>query len=300
MNETAQEQKTLTNNLQSKSQAPTNENKNQHEYQINTKYILETFIIMLLLFLLSFRATLFLWAFAGNREYFTFGGGYIFKVSATLLLLCYVFAISIGSWRRWEHYLTVPFPIAFGVFLVAASSSLKWGLVIFVVSYLIMVNNIKVSTNLIDNLIKINPRIVLRIPIKSILFMFSVVAAALILLHPAGQQSYDVGQAIADLTSKYLDQFIQQRPDLQAIQALGFEEFDFTTLITDKINNAIEPYKRFVMPIIALLVFGSFQIITLIVFWVFNITIGMLFGLAKRLNIISIEYIDVKKEIIKF
>jgi hypothetical protein len=75
---------------------------------------------------------------------------------------------------------------------------------------------------------------------------------------------------------------------------------DFGSLIENQVNNLIVPYKDFLHPILAVLMFFLFQFYASITRWLFSLTVDPLFAIAKRLNFLKVETITVQKEELKF
>jgi hypothetical protein len=275
-----------------------------------------------------------------SQDYFSIPTAYSLKVIGMMLLLLYTFSLSVGAWDTWEQYVLVPTPIVLAVFLSLLTYSLNYALIVSLLFSLILVYDIHKSTHLRNLLIRFQPRMILRLSLKGVLFIFAILGSVLVILHSAHvEQEFNLGNKIADLVKEPVkhavdkqlkDQLNEVAPGLQysgydidfenidpaykpLVESLGLEEMlnegstelpslevDVEGIVENQVNSFIEPYKNLIQPIMALLSFALFQFYATITFVLFVLTVDVLFWIAKHTKFFEIENVEVIQEKLRF
>ena len=84
------------------------------------------------------------------------------------------------------------------------------------------------------------------------------------------------------------------------LSKLAAPQLSLKDTVTSQVNNIIEPYKRFINPIMALLAFGLLQFLGMIAYWIYNLTVDVVFWIAKKSGFLKVEKVPAEQEIIHF
>jgi hypothetical protein len=266
----------------------------------NHKYLAKTLGISFLLFVESLLATHQLWNLTKELQIFDININSVIMLSITLLVICYTYALSVGAWNEWLQYVIVPLPIALGIVLIIAQINFIYALLAFLSTYVLITYDVFFSSKLKDQMIKFNPRIILRFSTKGLLFVFAIVGAVLILVSPVDSEQLNIPGNIAHISDQYLGRYVEEREDIQLLRSLGLIQFDFKDVVELQVRNFIEPYKSFVLPVIAFIIFSSIQTLNILIYLVFALTIDLLYYFAKKFGVLKIELRDVQQEVLSF
>ncbi|MDC0449107.1 hypothetical protein OAL67_00700 [bacterium] len=291
----------------------------------STAYYVKTAILMVLLFLEAFYLTTIITQFVAAQNYFGISLNFSLKIVGAMLALVYTFSLSIGAWKTWEQYVIITVPVLMAVSISLARYSLNYAIIVTILFGLILVLDIRKSTKISNLMTKFNPKLVLRLSARGILLIFSVLGGLLVILHSAHiEQEFNIGQKIAEMTKDPIksvvnrqleEQLQEQSPYLQTIESLGLGDaldqqsqsglplgidMDVGNIVEEQINTFIEPYKSFVQPLMAILVFALFHFYTTITLMVFTLTVDILFKVAKYTKFINVEQVEVIQEKLHF
>jgi len=249
-----------------------------------------------------------------------------------MVLIAWTFAISVGSWERGLQYLIIPVPTALAMFLVMAQFNISYAILMTAVTAGLLIYDIWKSTRLSKLLVRFEPTIILKFSTNGLLFLFSILAGVLVMIDPGTVQELNIGKQTADIVGETLDAAIQTQikntlngapqgylDQLDPSVVNMLESFGLPTNLNDpmytnpenlgidtkeivesQVNALIEPYKDFVKPIMALLLFGLFQFYAYLAYIIFSLTVNIIYWVAKKTNFLKTEVIQVDKEILKF
>ena len=236
------------------------------------------------------------------------------------------------AWDKWEQYVFVPIPICLGIFATAFFINSAYAILLVFLVYLILVYDIYIASNLKSMLIVFSPKLIMKFSAKGILLSFSITAAVLVLISSGKQPELNVGKKMGDLVDEHIipqiNQEIENRVEsvkedpmevinranlgdeqkgllektgvLDNLANIKAPELSLAETITQEVNKLIEPYKRFVNPIISIMAFGIVQFLGTISFIIYMLSIDILFWLAKKTGFIKIEKVPTEKEILHF
>ncbi len=269
-------------------------------------YVLKAILFSFALFVETIMASSLLFDFAIAKNYFAIDWNFIGLLTAALLLICYTYALTVGAWDTWVQYVIVPLPISLGTALIVARMNLAYGIIVFFTVYIFSAYDVYVATSLKEQLIRFNPKIVLRFSTKGLLLIFALISGLLIFISPVSPDEVntnvvDFMAGIAEKQTKIiLNNSMEQNENLAILKRFGLVSLDFKTLFSNQISTVLEPYKHFILPVIALLVAGSVQFLNGPVYLLFAITVDLVFMLAKRTGILKTEFREVQQEILTY
>lgn len=267
-------------------------------------YFIKTIFFSVLLFVESLILVNMLSNYAGAKDYFTVDWQFIGIVAGILLSIAYTYALSIGSWDTWLQFVVVPLPISLANALIVARINYLYGLMAFFVSYLFISYDVFFATQLKEQLIKFNPKIILRFSTKGLLFTFALMAGLFVFLTPTSLEELNIINTAAKITETQLKTLIDNSfsgsMELTLLKNFGLLDYNYTELLAEQIRTFVEPYRDYVVPILSVLVITSVQFINAIVYIIFALTIDLIYFIAKKLNIIKVEYREVMQEILTF
>jgi hypothetical protein len=284
---------------------------------------------MLALFLEAFFLTILISDFVGKGDFFSLNIQFSLYVIGLMTLITLTFALTIGAWHVWYLNIMAPLAIAAGILLPVLQSGPVYAFIIGGVSFIIMAAESFRSYRIKNILIRFDSLLVLRFAIKGILLVFSLLAGLMIILNAGRIKEIDLGQAIATVVEKPIrssvNSQLQQQIERQVIYS-GYTEdeikqvledygvsedmtaslntpsldLDIKGMVQSQVNNLIEPYKEFVRPLIAILVFGLFQLYATISYAVYSLLVVLLIKIAKKTGFLKVFTQTVEKEDLQF
>lgn len=261
---------------------------------------LKIIFLSLALLVESFVLTTILFQFAKSQDFFSPPLTTIAKISLMLLLISYTYALTIGGWSKYIQFIFVPLPILLGILAVLIQIDVTYAILFFIVAYLLLAYDIIFATNLKKQLLKFNPRLVLRFSTKGILFIFAVTASLLVLLNPISPNELNIAGTIAEIADKQVQTILGSGQNDFGVTTYSLFSLDIKDTVETEIDKFIVPYKQFVVPLIALLIFGSIQFINSLIYLIFSLTVGFLYVAAKKVGFLKQEFIQVEQEVLKF
>jgi len=95
--------------------------------------------------------------------------------------------------------------------------------------------------------------------------------------------------------------FEEPKPnDEKTQEGLGNISNSIKNSIAKKVNDIVEPYRRFFSPTLALLVFGIFQIYSWITYILYSQLINLIFLILRKTHFVKVEKVPAEKETLSF
>lgn len=254
-----------------------------------------------------------------------------------ILLITITHALIAGAWDKWEQYVFGPLPISLGLFINVLPINSAYAMVIFILSYVMLCYEIILASQLKKQMLVFNPRLILKFTTRGIILVFSLSAAILVIVTAGKQPDLNIGNTVGEFVDQYftkqlnsqLNSQMQQglTPDqLERLSMFGLDpsqfqfgegaeetpyilsnlpadavpELSLKSTVAREVNKLIEPYRRFVNPIMAVLVFGLLQFLGTIAYLFYSLTIDLVFWLAKKTNLFIIDKVPAEKEVLHF
>ena len=238
---------------------------------------------MALLTAQSYFATNLLLSYVRSEDYFTPQWQTLAIISAVFLLILYTYTLTVGAWGKWEQYFVVPAPISGGIFLGLVVLNPTYAILVAAVSYTIITYDVWVSTNVSKRMIYFDPRTVLRFSNRGVLFAFALLAGVMTFLHPSIQRNqFDVSGEIAEIAQQQVDTALESQAanventvESQLGQTgFSFEisnfNLDLRDTVKSEVDKIIAPYREFIPPLIAFLVYFLIRFLGGLSNFVFN------------------------------
>ncbi len=265
----------------------------------STAYYIKTYILLMLLFGESLFLTHTLLEYVKTQKYFAPPLDLAIKIGLLLLLLLYTQALTIGAWYKKEQYLIVPIPIALGIAIVMFPINYVYAQIALVVSFLLLLSYMVKATYIMELLTKFKPRLILRVPSKGILFVFSLAAAILTVINPI-DQTFDPAKKLSEIVNNQVMRYVEKDATLGPLMNFGMLNLNIANEVENQINQFIEPYRGLFVPLIALVVFALIRSIGFVVNLIYSLTIGGLFLIVKKTGFFRIETEQITRERLKF
>ncbi|OGC68719.1 hypothetical protein A2415_02075 [candidate division WWE3 bacterium RIFOXYC1_FULL_39_7] len=144
-----------------------------------------------------------------SQNYFSFSLDYAAKIVLLMVVNLYAFSLTIGAWGKWEQYLIIPLPVSVAIFMVIYTVDIFYAVVLAVLAALFMAFDIQKSTRIRELLTKFDPKIILRLSTSGLLFIFSTIGGALVILYAFVAPEYNVGKEISSIVEKPLKSLVE-------------------------------------------------------------------------------------------
>lgn len=304
-------------------------------------WYIKTISISLILFVQSFILSNLIFAYVKTQNYFSLDLYYSIKVVLLMLLLLVTFSLTVGVWGKYIQYLVVPLPISLAILLATIKYNYSYSFLAFLVTFMLLALDTYKSHQLATQLIKFDPKTILRFSTKGLLFIFSVLGGVLVIINSSyAKTELNIGKKIAEvagepiknavysqlqdtldkelaplgvsglsgldvktqdiLTQLGIENLVEKDKPLSDLVNTSNLQIDVNSIIEKQVNNLLSPYKQFIHPILAILVFGVFQLYSLIAYFIYMLIIDLVFLLAKKTGLLHQEKIMVEKEVLKF
>lgn len=286
-------------------------------------------ILSLLLLLTSYFLTNTILIPIKTHNYFGVSLEYSLKIIALMLVEVYLFSLSVGIWGNWKQYLFVALPPMLGITLVTIQINIFYGTITSAILFALLCVDIARSNDLKNTLIIFKPIYVLSLSTSGLLFIFSIIGGVMVILSSPDLPKINVGKSLATVIEPQVKKMVSNELQKQTQNEMSLfnvgvvdpaikeildqaqtqtpvlaqnyvDNINFSSLIENQINNFVTPYKDFLHPILAVLMFLLFQFYASITRVIFAISIEPLFKLAKKLKFLHIEKVTVEKEVLKF
>ena len=290
-------------------------------------YYVKLGVLMLALFTETFFLTTFINGFVSQGAFFNLNIPFSLQVVSLMTLIILTFALTVGAWDVWYFNIMTPLAIATGIMVPLLSTSTTYALIAAGVAFIIMAAESFRSYKIKGLLIKFDALLVLRFAVKGILLVFSILAGLIIILGASNVKEIDFGKLIADVAEKpikstvnsqmqqtierqtvysgYSAEEVQQLLDQYGIEAgtgaaALTEDLDIKSMIQTQVNDLIAPYKELVRPLIAILVFGLFQLYATVSYAIYSLLVGLLIVIAKKTGLLNTVTTTVEKQDLRF
>lgn len=261
-------------------------------------YYVKSAFIVSAIFCTTFQLSTEILNFSKTGDIFSVSPYYMLKIGVLILVTAYLYTLSIGAWDEWEQFAIIPIPTALGVTLSAEFSGLLHAPYIGIAFLAVLEIFIWNSTGLKKLFLKFSPTMIMKPTLNGMVFLFSILSGASLLLDTVPQIT-NIGNKIGTIIEAPLKQAVTKQIPAE-LRIFLLDGIDFKGLAEVQINNAIEPYKNYVKPIMAGLTFFLFQFIGSIALFVYGITINVLMWLATKTKIFRTERVEVQQETLKF
>lgn len=279
-------------------------------------FYIKSILLAVFLMIESYFLSNILMGYVNSGNFFSPPREFIITTILMLLLILYTYFLTVGGWDKWEQYFIVALPIAAGITLRGIQENLTYGLITGLLILLILCYDIFLSTRLKNQMISFNPRLILKFSTRGVLFAFSLAAAIFVFMDkPRDTSTFNIGEKIGSITQKQFDKLIKPRLNESVKNSLPMEiplegddymsglpgiNLDLRQTVESEFNSIVEPYKRFIPPLIALVVFTFIRFLGGITNWLFTITVGAVFAFFKSVGFLHVNQKQVQKEEIGF
>lgn len=296
-------------------------------------FIIKTSIITFLLFIESYFLVKEILYYINKGDFFKLDITLIAIIVALMTAIALTFSLSIGAWNNWRQYLLVPGPLAFGVFTATVHLQPRQYIIATFAFFLMCVAFVLPATATKDNLIKFDPILIFSRSVRGLLFAYSILAGGLLFLNTSQGEDFDLISKIGNFAGEQIFNIV--KPELTAnpitgkleeifagiygnkqglnkeniaqetttiLEGFGITQTDETIqdAVVQQVNKLIQPYKNFILPLMALLVFGLVEFAGVFARFFFMALVRPAFVLARATSFIKVENNMVKQEQLKF
>src|SRR3989339_93418 len=291
-------------------------------------YYVKLALLMVILFSEAFFLTTVINSFVSKGDFFNINIPFSLQVVGLMTLIILTFSLTIGAWDVWYFNILTPLAIAAGIMIPLLSSSTTYALIAGGVAFILMAAESYRSYKIKKLLIKFDALLVLRFAVRGILLVFSILAGLIIILGASNVKEIDFGKLIAEVAEKpikstvnsqlqqtmerqtiysgYSAEEIQKLLDEYGVQTTGASpdsitnNLDIKSMIQTQVNDLIAPYKELVRPLIAVLVFGLFQLYATVSYAIYSLFVGLIIAIAKKTGLLKIVTETVEKQDLQF
>ena len=274
-------------------------------YQI--KSLLVSIFILISSYILFYQISI----FVKDNSYLDLDTTFLMKISALILITLYLYALTSGSWNSKFKYFSGPLPIALSIFLIAFKLNVYFAGGFSIFCFLLLLLTTLNSASISGTLIKFKPRIVLGPSIKGLFFVFAITAGFFAYLNVSLLgSSFDLKKTISDFVTPQANKIVKSQLNSLPTNELSYNLIDKNEIETtvnntvkqtlDRIFSTLDLYKSLIPYFMALLAFGYLQFISVIVGFLYSISIDFMFLLFKKIRLLIIATAPVDKEIISF
>ncbi len=269
----------------------------------DTVYFGKTLALIALLTVESTILTKKLFEYVVAHDYFTPRIDIAITITLLLLLICYTYTLTVGAWGKWEQFFVVPFPISLGMFLGLFWFNSTYAILLAVTSYIIVSYEVFIATHMSKMLIYFEPRTILRFSTRGILVSYALLAAVLVFLQSVDAPTkFNISSLVNDVVQTQMQ--VSTLPRNEALSVINNNlvafDLDLQETVKREVDRVVEPYRHFIPPLIAVLVFAIVRFFGGIAHGIFNLTVPGVFWMAKKTGLFHVRYIDVKKEVLTF
>ena len=290
-------------------------------------YYVKLALLMVILFSEAFFLTTVINSFVSKGDFFNINIPFSLQVVGLMTLTILTFSLTVGAWDVWYFNILTPLAIAAGIMIPLLSSSTTYALIAGGVAFILMAAESYRSYKIKKLLIKFDALLMLRFAVRGILLVFSILAGLIIIFNASNVKEIDFGQLIAEVAEKpikstvnsqlqqtiekqtiysgYSAEEVQKLLDEYGIEAgTGTEQItndlDIKSMIQTQVNDLIAPYKELVRPLIAILVFGLFQLYATVSYAIYSLFVGLIIAIAKKTGLLKIVTETVEKQDLQF
>lgn len=311
----------LTSNEQSDQKVP-----------VSTAFYIKTVFISFLLLIESNLLTREILIYISKRSFFSTDYNSWIIIIILLAAIAITIPLTTGAWSRISQYLIVPIPLTLGLIFAITFMNPKHIAAIALAFFLSSIAFMLFATDTKNKLIVFDPVIIFSRSIRSFMFMYAVLGGFLLFLNTSPGEDFNIIDSTVDIVSNQIVSFIKPQVQTESIgnrvteliqkiygQNLNpqknfntetqsiLNEFGISNIdksIKDEINSAmtlaLTPYKTFILPFMAIMVFALMEFLGFIARIVFFSSAKPLVSLAKSIGFLHIEMIQVEKEELTF
>lgn len=301
-----------------------------------TAYYVKTSIIATLLFAESFLLSGLILSYINSQKFFSPSLDFMVLVAVLMLLILVTHALIVGAWDKWEQFIFGPISISLGLFITTFPINSAYAVVIFFLSYVLLFYEVILASQLKRQMLVFNPRLVLKFTTKGIILIYSLSAAILVIVTAGKQPDFNVGNKVGEFVDMYFTTQINTEMNAQVQEGLSPEqmerlsafgldptkfnysdgtetpyilenmanvsipELSLKNTVANEVNKLVDPYKRFVNPIMAIMVFGLIQFLGTIAYLFYSLSIDIVFWAAKKFGLFTTETVQAEQEILHF
>ncbi len=291
-------------------------------------YYVKLAVLDVLLFAETFYLTQIIANYALVGDFFNFDLKFSILVVAIMVVTLLTFALTVGAWDVWYHSIFTPVSISIGILVALLPFDITYAVIISGTSLLLLTYDTFRSFRLKSILIKFDPIIILRFAARGLLLIFSLLAGTVIILQASGADDVNLGKSVAELVEKpiksqvdsqlkdqlnkqqfylggqdvssILDQYGINPSDISGENVSDKLNIDVKTIVENQVNGFLSPYKNLVKPLIAVLVFGLFQLYASASYFVYSVVVAGFFAVAKKSGFLKVKKTTVEKEDLQF
>lgn len=286
-------------------------------------------VVEIALFCEAFVLTTLINNFVGTGNLFAIDWKFSFQAVILMALIPLTFSLTIGSWEYWYYNLLASLAMSGGIMVPLIQFGAAYALIIGGATFLVFSLESYRSYKIKNILIKFDPNLILRFSVKGILLVFSLLAGMMIILNEQKIKEIDISHTIAialeEPIRKTVNSQLQQQmqtqisfsgysaeevtallkeygisPNNEAPLIANTENVNIREIVQKKVDDIISPYKAFVKPLIAVLVFGLFQVYSMVSYAIYGLFVSLLIGIAKRTGFLRKVVVSVEKEDLQF
>jgi hypothetical protein len=260
---------------------------------------LKSIIVGFLIFVVTITLSHSIYDFVASQSLFSITWQFSAKVIFLMVLSAYAFALSIGGWNNNEQYILVPVPFGLGVFFTLVLISPTHALLASLVLGTILAYDVHKSSQAKKLLIRFDPKMILRFTARGALFLFTILAALMVYVSSDGTPEINFGQKAAEFVEKPFKQILHRQVPSYALPVIT-GNVNIKDITEKEVNRVIEPYENFMHHILALLTFLVFHFYAMTAYYIYILTVDLVFWLARKLGLFRVETVMVEQEIIRF
>lgn len=292
-------------------------------------YYAKVSVLSVLLVLISYYLTTNILEIIQLKAYLSPPLNLLLLILVLFYALMVTYSLLVGTWNSAEQYIFGPTPVVFGILLIVFPLGAVLTVLIGTLAFSILGINLFMASALKNQLISFNPRFVFRYTAKSIVLVFSLVSIFLVVGSTGLEPEINIGTQIGKLTSSFLEKQISNSTnsqldnlnpqEMEILKEYGINQEDINVAkksgllddlintqvdvgktVSNQINEFIEPYKRFVNPVMGILLFSILQFVGYFSKVLFFSTIDFYFWLGKKVGFFKIHKETVEKEVLTF
>lgn len=293
----------------------------------SASYYAKILILSVGLFFETFYLTNLVIQYVQSGKYFDPSIMLMVQIGLMFLAILLTNALLTPTWHGPEKYLAVALPFSAAVFLPIFNINTAYAAVVSVVIMIFMSYELFLAGKMAELLIKFYPRFTLRNITSGIVWIFSILASVIVVINANAQpvmidktinnllDAYVI-PAVDDQVNKKIQDTSQQelnRLDLtpEGVELLqksglldnitsGIPQVSLENTLKSEVNKLIEPYKKFVNPLMAVVAFGLIQFLGFLAKLLFSILVTPTLWLAEKVGLHHKMTYQTEKEILVF
>ena len=140
---------------------------------------------------------------------------------------------------------------------------------------------------------------ILRFSTRGLLFLFSVLGGVLLLVNAGQYRPVNIVEELTSAMENPLQQIMESQVPGEA-QPFLTGPLDVREFAETQLTRWLDPYERFMQPIMAALTFLFFQFFASVTYLIFALTVNPIFWMATRAGFFKVEGTQVLQEQLRF